>query len=179
MPAWLALLRTHTRLWEQVEAQMREANGLTMARYDVLAHLDMAGGRLGLTDLAATILLSPSGLSKLLDRMEAAGLVRRDPDPRDHRAAFAAITPQGRALARKARHSHHQFLAATFAAALDDRDLTDLARIMDRISAALPGHQTAAAPVPAGQRRGTQGRPARGAGTQRPARPAAARRPRS
>jgi DNA-binding MarR family transcriptional regulator len=107
MPAWQALIRTHTRLWEQVEAQMRRDTGLTMARYDVLAHLDMSGGRLGLTDLASSILLSQSGLSKLLDRMEAAGLVRRHPDPRDGRAAFADITPEGRSLVRKARQSHH------------------------------------------------------------------------
>jgi len=138
MPAWLALIRTHTRLWEQVEAQMRRDSGLTMARYDVLVHLDMAGGRLGLTDLAAAILLSPSGLSKLLDRMAAAGLVRRDPDPSDGRAAFAAITPQGQSLARKARHSHHEFLRQTFAQALDDQDLADLARIMGRLSATIP-----------------------------------------
>jgi len=139
MPAWLALIRTHTRLWEQVEAQMRRDSGLTMARYDVLVHLDMAGGRLGLTDLAAAMLLSPSGLSKLLDRMAATGLVRRDPDPSDGRAAFAAITPQGQSLARKARHSHHEFLRQTFAQALDDQDLADLARIMGRLSAAIPG----------------------------------------
>ena len=138
MPAWLALVRTYTRLWEQVQAQMRRDNGLTMARYDVLAHLDMAGGRLGLTELAAAILLSQSGLSKLLDRMEAANLVRRDPDPRDARAAFAAITPRGQALVRKARDSHHQFLRQTFAATLDDADVADLARIMDRISGPLP-----------------------------------------
>lgn len=138
MPSWLALVRTHTRLWEQVQAQMRRGSGLTMARYDVLAHLDMAGGRLGLTELAAAILLSQSGLSKLLDRMEAAGLVRRDPDPRDARAAFAAITPRGQALVKKARDNHHEFLRHTFAAALDDADLADLARIMDRISASIP-----------------------------------------
>ncbi len=138
MPAWLALVRTHTRLWEQVEAQMRRDTGLTMARYDVLAHLDMAGGRLGLTDLASSILLSQSGLSKLLDRMEAADLVRRDPDPRDGRAAFATITPLGRSLVRKARQSHHEFLRQTFAQALDDEDLADLARIMDRIGASIP-----------------------------------------
>jgi len=138
MPAWLALVRTHTRLWEQVQAQMRRDNGLTMARYDVLAQLDMAGGRLGLTELAAAILLSQSGLSKLLDRMEAAGLVRRTPDPRDARAAFAAITPHGQALVRKARDSHHEFLRHTFAAALDDTDLADLARITDRISGSIP-----------------------------------------
>jgi DNA-binding MarR family transcriptional regulator len=139
MPAWLALVRTHTRLWEQVEAQMRRETGLTMARYDVLTHLDMSGGRLGLTDLASSILLSQSGLSKLLDRMEAADLVRRDPDPRDGRAAFAAITSRGRSVVRRARQSHHEFLRQTFAGALDEDDLTDLARIMDRISAAIPG----------------------------------------
>jgi MarR family transcriptional regulator, 2-MHQ and catechol-resistance regulon repressor len=82
--------------------------------------------------------LSQSGLSKLLDRMEAAGLVRRDPNPRDARAAFAAITPHGQALVGKARDSHHEFLRQTFAAALDDADLTNLARIMDRISGSIP-----------------------------------------
>jgi DNA-binding MarR family transcriptional regulator len=143
MPSWLALVRTHTRLWEQVQAQMRQDSTLTMARYDVLAHLDMAGGRLRLTELAAAILLSQSGLSKLLDRMEAADLVRRDPDPRDARAAFAAITPRGQALVKKARDSHHEFLRHTFAAALDDADLADLARIMDRISASIPPAGTA------------------------------------
>ena len=111
---------------------------MTMARYDVLAHLDLAGGRLGLSDLASSVLLSHSGLSKLLDRMESAGLVRRDRDPRDGRAAFAAITPHGLSLVKKARLSHHTFLRQTFAEALDDEDLADLARIMDRISASIP-----------------------------------------
>jgi DNA-binding MarR family transcriptional regulator len=138
MPAWLALIATYTRLWDLLEAQMRRDHKLTMARYDVLAHLDMAGGRLGLSELAAAILLSPSGLSKLLDRMEAAGQVRRDPDPHDARAAFAVITPRGRSLATQARQGHHQFLQRTFGDALDGQDLTDLARIMRRLSASLP-----------------------------------------
>jgi DNA-binding MarR family transcriptional regulator len=143
MPAWLALVRTHTRLWDRVEAQMRSDHGLTMARYDVLAHLDMAGGRLGLSELAASLMLSPSGLSKLLDRMETSGLVRRDPDPHDARAAFAAITPHGRSLARNARQGHHAFLQRTFGDALDAHDLADLTRIMNRLSAPLPGHAAA------------------------------------
>ncbi len=155
MPAWLALVRTHTRLWEQVEAQLRRDSGLSMARFDVLMHLDLAGGRLGLTDLGTAILLSPSGLSKLLDRMEAAGLVRRDPDPRDGRAAFAALTPAGRSLVRAARPGHHAFLWQAFAAALDERDLADLARVMDRIGAALPAtpRRPGPDPPPAGRHR--------------------------
>lgn len=137
MPAWLSFVRTHTRLWEQVEAQMRKDHGLTMARYDVLAHLVNAGGRLGLSDLASSILLSQSGLSKLLDRMELSGLVRRDPDPRDARSAFATITPHGRSIAKQARQGHHDFLRHVFGETLDDRDLSDLARVMNRISAAI------------------------------------------
>jgi DNA-binding MarR family transcriptional regulator len=102
---------------------MRREHGLTMARYDVLAHLDMAGGRLGLSELASAIALSPSGLSKLLDRMQASGLVRRDPDPDDARAAFAMITPRGHALVQSARASHHELLRGTFWKALNDRDI--------------------------------------------------------
>jgi len=135
MSAWIALVRTHARLWDQVEAQMRQDHGLTMPRYDVLTHLDMAGGRLGLGDLATTIVLSPSGLSKLLDRMEDSGLIRREPDPRDARSTFATITPRGRALVKKARASHHAFLQRTFGDALDARDVADLTRIMRRIDA--------------------------------------------
>ena len=133
IPAWMALVRTHTRLWERVEAEMRREHGLTMARYDVLAHLNLAGGRLGLGELAEGIALSPSGLSKLLDRMESSGLIRREADPSDARAAFAAITARGRKLVAAARESHHDLLRETVGGALTDRDLADLSRIMRRL----------------------------------------------
>jgi DNA-binding MarR family transcriptional regulator len=134
-PAWLALVRTQARLWDLVETQMRQDSGLTMPRYDVLMQLDIAGGKLGLSELASTIVLSPSGLSKLLDRMEASGLLRREPDPRDARSTFAQITPRGRALVRKARARHHAWLQQAFGDVLDDRDLDDLSRVMSRLGA--------------------------------------------
>ena len=133
MPAWLALVRTHARLWGQVEADVRQVSGLTMPRYDVLMHLDLAGGRLGLSGLAEAVVLSPSGLSKLLDRMEESGLIARQPDPDDARSTFATITSHGRAVVRKARQKHHAFLQRRFGDVLDDRDLADLSRIMDRL----------------------------------------------
>lgn len=137
IPAWMLFLRTHTRFWGQIEAQMQRDVGLTMPRYDVLAHLNMAGGRLGLSELASSIALSPSGLSKLLDRMDAAGLITREPDPDDARASIATITARGRALVRKARASHHDLLRKTFGNALNDRDIADLTRIMERIDASI------------------------------------------
>jgi len=138
-PAWMALVRTYARLWDQVEAQMRHDSGLTMPRYDVLMQLDLAGGRLGLTELASSIVLSPSGLSKLLDRMEASQLIRREPDPSDARSTFARITPRGRSLVRKARDRHHEWLQGVVGDALDDGDVVDLTRIMKRIAEFTPG----------------------------------------
>ncbi|MCU1475185.1 MAG: hypothetical protein JWQ92_3253 [Amnibacterium sp.] len=138
MPAFLALLRTHARLKDQLELDVRRNSGLTVARYDVLMHLDMAGGRLRLSDLAQAVVLSPSGLSKLLDRMQDSGLVERRPDPDDARSTFAAITAHGRALVRKTRPRHHAFLQHVFGDVLDDHDLADLTRIMARLDAGIP-----------------------------------------
>ncbi len=138
MPAWLALIRTHARTWDLVETQMRQDSGLTMPRYDVLMHLDAAGGKLGLSELAAAIVLSPSGLSKLLDRMEGSGLLSREADPRDARSTFARITPRGRSLVRKAREGHHARLQRAFGDLLDDRDIADLTRVMHRLGAQAP-----------------------------------------
>jgi DNA-binding MarR family transcriptional regulator len=137
MPAFLALLRTHARLKDQLELDVRRISGLSVARYDVLMHLDMAGGRLGLSDLAEAVVLSPSGLSKLLDRMQESGLVERQPDPDDARSTFATMTRHGREVVRKTRQRHHAFLQHIFGDVLDDRDLADLTRIMARLNPGL------------------------------------------
>ncbi len=137
MPAFLALLRTHARLHDQLEVDLRRIGGLSLARYDVLIHLDMEGGRLRLTDLAQAMVLSPSGLSKLLDRMQESGLIERQPDPNDARSTFAAITKHGRATVRTTRQRHHPFLQQIFGDVLDDRDLADLNRIMTRLDTGL------------------------------------------
>ena len=67
--------------------------------------------------------------------MEASELIRREPDSRDARSTFAAITPRGRALVTKARRGHHELLQQRFGDALDDGDVADLTRIMGRIGA--------------------------------------------
>jgi DNA-binding MarR family transcriptional regulator len=138
MPAFLALLRTHARLKDLLELDVRRIGGLSVARFDVLTHLDMAGGRMRLGDLANAIVLSPSGLSKLFDRMEVSGLVERQPDPDDARSTVGAITRHGRAVVRKTRQHHHGFLQQIFGDVLDDRDLADVMRIMARLDAGMP-----------------------------------------
>jgi DNA-binding MarR family transcriptional regulator len=69
--------------------------------------------------------------------MDAAGLIRREPDPDDARSTFATITPRGRALVRKARESHHELLRQLFGGALDDRDVADLGRVLEKVAAAV------------------------------------------
>jgi DNA-binding MarR family transcriptional regulator len=133
----MALARTYPRYWDFLESEMRREHGMTMSRYDVLAQLDLAGGRLRLSELATRIWLSPSGLSKLLDRMDVSGLIIREPDASDARSWFAVLTPRGRSLVRRARATHHARLASTFGTALSDRDLSELARAMERLSASL------------------------------------------
>jgi DNA-binding MarR family transcriptional regulator len=144
IPAWLQLVRTHSALWSLIEEDMRQHHGLTMARYDVLAHLNMAGGRLGLTELAGAIALSPSGLSKLLDRMEASELIERQADPDDARSSFAVITRRGRSVVTAARARHHEFLNGLVGEALSDRDLGDLIRVMQKLAASAARAATAA-----------------------------------
>jgi DNA-binding MarR family transcriptional regulator len=141
-PSWLALLRTYSRLWSRVENQMRTDSGLTVPRYDVLMTLSSAGGSLGLTELADAVVLTPSGLSKLLDRMEAATLIVREPDPDDARSTFATLTPRGRSMVAKARQNHHAFVQQSFGDALTDRDLADLRRIMQRLEAHARGESS-------------------------------------
>ena len=70
--------------------------------------------------------------------MQESGLVERQPDLDDARSTFAVITSHGRGIVRKTRQHHHTFLQHIFGDVLDDRDISDLTRIMARIDAGLP-----------------------------------------
>jgi DNA-binding MarR family transcriptional regulator len=132
LDAWRALLRGQALVLEQVERDLAEANLPPLGWYDVLTELNKApGGRLRIHELADAVILSRSGLSRLLDRIEGAGLLRRQPCKDDRRGAFAAITPAGKRMLdrmwpiyerRLAQHVHPQLQpedARTLIAAMD------------------------------------------------------------
>jgi DNA-binding MarR family transcriptional regulator len=101
--AWPLFLRTYAVLVEALDGEMQAHAGLPLTWFDVLVHLEGAPeGRLRMNDLAAHVLLSKSGLSRLVDRMEAAGLVARGACSADRRVVFAVITPGGRAAFARA-----------------------------------------------------------------------------
>jgi DNA-binding MarR family transcriptional regulator len=107
LAAWRLLLEAHATTTELLEQELVAERGLPLTRYDVLLNLAEApGGRLRMQELSASVLLSKSGLSRLVDRMVEAGLVRRERCQDDRRGWFAVLTDQGRSALRRAAPVH-------------------------------------------------------------------------
>ncbi|HET7311997.1 MAG TPA: MarR family transcriptional regulator [Mycobacteriales bacterium] len=96
MAAWHALIRSHARVVRRLEAELESEQGLTLQAYEVLAHLsESPERRLRMSDLAALVVLSPSGLTRLVDQLAADGLVERARCATDARVVYAALTEKG------------------------------------------------------------------------------------
>jgi DNA-binding MarR family transcriptional regulator len=94
---WPLFLTAHAVLVERVERRLAEAGLPPLAWYDVLWALERAeGGRVRLSDLAERIVLSRSNTTRLVDRLEQAGLARREPSEEDGRGSYAILTPAGK-----------------------------------------------------------------------------------
>ena len=107
LAAWRGLLRTHAMLVKRLDAELEEAHGLALTSYEVLLHVALAdGGRMRMCDIAESVLLSRSGLTRLVDRLERDELVERVSCADDARGAYAQLTPRGEAKLREARTTH-------------------------------------------------------------------------
>jgi DNA-binding MarR family transcriptional regulator len=101
--AWALFLKTHAALVERLDSELQAERGLPLTWFDVLVHLAGASeGRMRMNDLAAEVLLSKSGLTRLVDRMESAGLLTRAACTADRRVVYAVLTPRGRSAYRNA-----------------------------------------------------------------------------
>jgi DNA-binding MarR family transcriptional regulator len=138
--AWRAFLRAHAALVGTLERELAR-EGLPIAFYDVLVQLSDAGGRLRMRELANGVLLSRSGLTRLIDRMEQAGYVRREQCPDDRRGAFAAITPTGRRVLRQARPVHARGISEHFARHLTRQEADVLTGALERVADSQPKAQ--------------------------------------
>ena len=113
--AWRGLLRTYARLTKALDAELEAAHGLPLTSYEVLMFIaDAEGERMRMHDLASSILLSRSGLTRLVDRLERDGLLTRATCPSDARGAFACLTPKGRGILDAARATHLAGIRAMF-----------------------------------------------------------------
>ena len=101
--AWPLFLKTYSTLVEALESELQAASDLPLSWFEVLLQLqDAEGGRRRMNDLAESLLLSKSGITRLIDRMSSDGLIERRPCETDRRVVYAAITRKGRNAYKKA-----------------------------------------------------------------------------
>jgi DNA-binding MarR family transcriptional regulator len=105
--AWRGMLRVHSALVKALDAELLAAHGLPLTSYEVLINLQAAPDRRRrMAELADGVLLSRSGTTRLVDRLERDGLLERDTCDSDGRGCFAVLTDKGEELLRLARATH-------------------------------------------------------------------------
>ena len=136
LAAWRAFLRAHASITRALEAELEAEQDLSLASYDVLVQLAEAPDRrLRMTELADAVLLSRSGVTRLVDRLEKNGLVARCRVASDGRGVAARLTEAGLDRLRTASRTHLRGVAQHFVNRLDEADL----RTLERISRHLAG----------------------------------------
>jgi DNA-binding MarR family transcriptional regulator len=135
MRAWQALLHSHHDIVDALDRELREAHGITFGEYDVLLRLGRAPDRvLRMSDLAERVLLSPSGVTRLVDRLSERGLLVRRTDPGDARAVLASLTTEGSRLLRRAARTHLRGIRMHFTSRLNGAQLRSVAAGLERVT---------------------------------------------
>jgi DNA-binding MarR family transcriptional regulator len=132
--AWRGLLRVHASLLKALETELEEKHGVPLTSYEVLMHLSEApDGKLRMSALAERVLLSRSGLTRLIDRLVAEGLIERLACDDDARGSYALLTPAGNELVARAKPSHLAMVRERFLRHFSEDELTELAERWARL----------------------------------------------
>lgn len=149
LAAWVTFLQAHSVVVDALGRDLEREHGLPLAWYEVLLRLGMSDqGRLRMLDLSRSLLLSKSGVTRLVDRMEEARLVSRQPSPDDRRVIWAAITPRGRRAFDAAAPIHLRGVERHFMEVLSDEEIRGLVRALRKVLVA-NGHPDEACHSPA------------------------------
>lgn len=130
---WQRLLRYQRLATLALDADLERDRAMSLEDYDVLFQLEAGGGSLRMSDLAEAALIARSSCTRVVDRLAARGWVERRAHEHDRRSVVVAVTPTGRSVLRRAAVTHVGGIGRVFADRLDERDLADLARILDRL----------------------------------------------
>ena len=145
MAAWVRLMGAHSAMTRSFNAHLQATAGMTVTDFEVLRRLsDEEGGRMRRVDLAPAVGLTPSGITRLLDGLESAGLVCKENCASDARVTYAAITDDGRRALADAAATHLKALEALFGELYTAEEVTALADLLGR----LPGAREAAPSCP-------------------------------
>jgi len=133
--AWVGLLHAYASLVKQLDTELIAAHGLSLSAYEVLWRVAATdNGRLRMTDLAELVLLSPSGLSRLVDRLESDGMIERVACPTDGRAINATITELGRERLVEAQGTHFEGIRRRFLSNFSESEVGQLADFWLRLA---------------------------------------------
>ena len=133
--AWRGLLRAHAFLVKRLDAELEAEHGLPLTSYEVLLHLAKADERkMRMCDVAESVLLSRSGLTRLVDRLERDGYVERVSCADDARGAYARLTDAGRAKLQAAAGTHLEGVRRHFLGHFEPSELTTLAEAWERVA---------------------------------------------
>jgi DNA-binding MarR family transcriptional regulator len=134
LAAWRALLASHAALVGRLGEELQDEKGLPLPWYEVLLWLNQAPeGRMRMGELAESLLLTPSGVTRLVDRMETDGLVQRQQCPSDRRGWNAVITSAGRSRLRSAAPVHLRGVERHFGRHLTDEEADLIADVLSRV----------------------------------------------
>jgi DNA-binding MarR family transcriptional regulator len=140
LQAWRRFLRAHAKVTRRLESDLMAEQQLPLASYDVLVQLvEAPQRRLRMSELAEKVLLSRSGLTRLVDRMEGDGLLRRVRCEDDQRGYFAEITDEGRELFARARMTHLDGVRQRFLDHLSSEEQRALAAMWEKVSPGAAG----------------------------------------
>jgi len=132
--AFVRFLRAHAAVTRQLSARLESAHGLTLSDYDVLVQLYYAPERaLRRVDIARAVLLTASGITRLLDGLERAGWVEKRACETDARVSYAVLTPAGVEKFEAAQKSHRADIEALFASRFSAGEREQLAELLGRL----------------------------------------------
>lgn len=131
--AWERLLQSNHSITRRVDVALRRTHGISLAEHTVLLRLHSAGGDMRMSDLASSALLSPSGASRLVDRLAVDGLVERRACPSDGRAVHAVITGAGCDKLLKASCTYASELHESFIDLYSATELSSLSQLLQRV----------------------------------------------
>ena len=132
--AWRLYIESALALLDVLDTELEQAVGITQRWYDVLVHLEEAPAGIPMNELAERILYSKSGFTRVVDRMEEAGLVRRVRPDHDRRSILVVLTDKGAETMEHARRHHRDGIQRHFSQHLTNTDIKALTRALEKIS---------------------------------------------
>ena len=132
---WRLFFESAMALLDVLDTELQSAVGIPQRWYDVLIHTEEAPEGIPMTELADRILYSKSGFTRVIDRMEEAGLVERVRPPNDRRSILVVLTDKGLEKLQSARRHHRDGIQRHFSQHLTDADVKALTRALEKVSA--------------------------------------------